>query len=198
MDEVLGRFKSQTALVYIDDIIIYSKDVSTHIKDVDTIEQLAKSTDGLDGMNNAGTAESCVRSLFSASYASCLTAPIVQVTNHDVDMAIKDLRDALHQAPSGCSLTIDNTDSNNTNPLLTVDSDGDDDDETVQSSDTEDGEISDDNEEEEKDLEPEDIVRLYWHRGDIKYSYVQPSRVFHAHLVDPSLLASPTTVSSTS
>jgi hypothetical protein len=37
MDKVLGRFKWQTALVYIDDVIIYSKDVSTHIKDNGTI-----------------------------------------------------------------------------------------------------------------------------------------------------------------
>ena len=37
MDKILGRFKWQTALVYIDDIIIYSKDVATHIKDIGTI-----------------------------------------------------------------------------------------------------------------------------------------------------------------
>jgi hypothetical protein len=127
----------------------------------DTIERLAKSSDGSDGMDNDGTAEPCVRSLFSASYTPCLTAPIVQVTTHAVDMAIKDLRATLQQAPSGCSLTIDNTDINNTNHMLAVDSDDDNDDESVRSSDTEDGEISDDNEEEEKDLEPEDIVRHY-------------------------------------
>jgi hypothetical protein len=37
MDKVPGRFKWQTALVYIDDIIIYSKEVATHIKDIGTI-----------------------------------------------------------------------------------------------------------------------------------------------------------------
>lgn len=37
MDKVLGRFKWQTALVYIDDIIVSSKDVSTHMKDIGTI-----------------------------------------------------------------------------------------------------------------------------------------------------------------
>jgi hypothetical protein len=40
MGKVLGPFKWQTALVYIDDIIIYSKDVSTHIKDIGTIRSL--------------------------------------------------------------------------------------------------------------------------------------------------------------
>jgi hypothetical protein len=40
MDKVLGRFKWQIALVYIDDIIIYSEDVGTHIHDIDTILSL--------------------------------------------------------------------------------------------------------------------------------------------------------------
>jgi hypothetical protein len=40
MDKILGRFKWQTALVYIDDIIIYSKDVATHINDIGTILSL--------------------------------------------------------------------------------------------------------------------------------------------------------------
>jgi transposase InsO family protein len=37
MDKILGRYKWQTALVYIDDIIIYSTDFDTHLKDVDTV-----------------------------------------------------------------------------------------------------------------------------------------------------------------
>jgi transposase InsO family protein len=37
MDKILGRYKWQTALVYIDDIIIYSPDFETHLKDVDTV-----------------------------------------------------------------------------------------------------------------------------------------------------------------
>lgn len=40
MYKVLGRIEWQTALVYIDDIIIYSKDVATHIKDIGTILSL--------------------------------------------------------------------------------------------------------------------------------------------------------------
>jgi hypothetical protein len=37
MDRVLGRFKWQIALVYIDDIIIYSKTFDDHVKDIKTI-----------------------------------------------------------------------------------------------------------------------------------------------------------------
>lgn len=39
-DKILGRYKWQIALVYIDDIIIYSKNFQQHAKDVDTILQL--------------------------------------------------------------------------------------------------------------------------------------------------------------
>lgn len=39
-DRILGRYKWQIALVYIDDIIIYSKTFDQHAKDVDTILQL--------------------------------------------------------------------------------------------------------------------------------------------------------------
>lgn len=43
MDRVLGKFKWQIALVYIDDIIIYSKDFDSHVKDIETIlAQIAK------------------------------------------------------------------------------------------------------------------------------------------------------------
>lgn len=37
MDKVLGRYKWQIALVYIDDIIIYSKDFNEHLQDIDTV-----------------------------------------------------------------------------------------------------------------------------------------------------------------
>jgi hypothetical protein len=40
MDKVLGRYKWQIALVYIDDIIIYSHDFDTHVKDMETVLQL--------------------------------------------------------------------------------------------------------------------------------------------------------------
>jgi hypothetical protein len=40
MDKVLGRFKWQIALVYIDDIIIYSNDFDKHVKDFDTVLSL--------------------------------------------------------------------------------------------------------------------------------------------------------------
>lgn len=40
MDRILGRYKWQTALVYIDDIIVYSKDFDTHLKDVETVLSL--------------------------------------------------------------------------------------------------------------------------------------------------------------
>jgi hypothetical protein len=44
MDKVLGRFKWKTALVYIDDIIICSKDFALHVKDVeDILTQVGKS-----------------------------------------------------------------------------------------------------------------------------------------------------------
>ena len=44
MDKVLGRFKWQIALVYIDDIIIYSKNFDSHVKDIETIlTQVGKS-----------------------------------------------------------------------------------------------------------------------------------------------------------
>jgi hypothetical protein len=39
-DRILGRYKWQIALVYIDDIIIYSKAFEQHAEDVDTILQL--------------------------------------------------------------------------------------------------------------------------------------------------------------
>jgi hypothetical protein len=37
MDKVLGRYKWQIALVYINDIIIYSKDFDQHLKDIQTV-----------------------------------------------------------------------------------------------------------------------------------------------------------------
>lgn len=37
VDIVLGQYKWQTCLVYIDDVIIFSKDVETHIEHVDEI-----------------------------------------------------------------------------------------------------------------------------------------------------------------
>jgi hypothetical protein len=37
MDRVLDRYQWQIASVYIDDIIIYSKDFETHVKDIETI-----------------------------------------------------------------------------------------------------------------------------------------------------------------
>jgi transposase InsO family protein len=40
MDKVLGRYKWQMALVYIDDIIIYSPDFNTHLKDIETVLSL--------------------------------------------------------------------------------------------------------------------------------------------------------------
>jgi transposase InsO family protein len=40
MDKVLGRYKWQIALVYIDDIIVYSKDFDTHVKDMETVLSL--------------------------------------------------------------------------------------------------------------------------------------------------------------
>jgi hypothetical protein len=40
MDHVLGRYKWQCVLVYIDDIIVYSPDFDQHIKDVDKILSL--------------------------------------------------------------------------------------------------------------------------------------------------------------
>lgn len=40
MDKVLGRYKWQMALVYIDDIIIYSKDFATHVRDMETVLSL--------------------------------------------------------------------------------------------------------------------------------------------------------------
>jgi hypothetical protein len=44
MDKVLGRFKWQIALLYIDDIIIYSKDFDSHVKVIeDILTQVGKS-----------------------------------------------------------------------------------------------------------------------------------------------------------
>jgi transposase InsO family protein len=40
MDKILGRYKWQIALVYIDDIIIYSKSFDDHLRDVETILSL--------------------------------------------------------------------------------------------------------------------------------------------------------------
>lgn len=40
MNRLLGRYKWQTALVYIDDIIVYSKDFNSHVKNVETILSL--------------------------------------------------------------------------------------------------------------------------------------------------------------
>lgn len=40
MDRVLGRYKWQIALVYIDDIIVYSQDFETHVKDMETVLSL--------------------------------------------------------------------------------------------------------------------------------------------------------------
>jgi hypothetical protein len=37
MDKILGQYKWQIALVYIDDVIIYSKDSDSHVKDIEKV-----------------------------------------------------------------------------------------------------------------------------------------------------------------
>jgi hypothetical protein len=40
MDKVIGRLNGQTTIVYIDDIFINSRDLSTHILDIETMLSL--------------------------------------------------------------------------------------------------------------------------------------------------------------
>jgi hypothetical protein len=63
MDKVLGRFKWQIALVYIDDIIVYSSDFETHLRDVETVLSLIQKSGVTLSLSKSHVAHQSIKAL---------------------------------------------------------------------------------------------------------------------------------------